>query len=537
MATYFPTQNGRIQIQAETLLGTNPEGWVYQAPGTGNNVTGAQGGYYFFQSETDDGSVKNAIEGRFDATIQVTQAGFYTLRVRTARDTNDPGDSRNDLWARIDGDMRSVLPDGTVPIETTWDGYAKLKGASMAWGYARTLSALHEEDESPGARVYLTEGFHTISFAGRSVGLHIDFFELVRDGVNVGPDAPNTGSVTDGDPDAAADSATTTAGAAVAIAVLANDSDPDGTSIAINAFDAASASGGTVTKAGNQLVYTPAAGFTGSDSFTYDVIDPTGRVSDRATVTIAVTDQPGVITGTDAADVLEGRSTADVIRAGAGDDTITGFGGADRIHGQDGLDQVYAGPGNDVVSGGAGNDQILGQSGNDRLAGDTGDDYLNGGPGNDVIDGGAGNDTADGGTGDDRIWGGDGDDVVRAAAGNDWMAGGAGADVLAGGSGADTLFGEAGADVLSGGGGADVLAGGADADRFVYTAGRDRIADFTRGEDLIDLRAIDGLESFADLAAHASRDGTDLVLAFGPGQNLRVEDIRFFQLDADDFIL
>ena len=39
MATYFPTQNGRIKIQAETLLGTSPtNGWVYQPPGTGNNA-------------------------------------------------------------------------------------------------------------------------------------------------------------------------------------------------------------------------------------------------------------------------------------------------------------------------------------------------------------------------------------------------------------------------------------------------------------------------------------------------------------------
>ena len=60
----------------------------------------------------------------------------------------------------------------------------------------------------------------------------------------------------------------------------------------INSFDAESAGGGTVTKVGNQLVYTPAAGFTGADSFTYDVIDPTGRVSGRATVAVTVEDGP-----------------------------------------------------------------------------------------------------------------------------------------------------------------------------------------------------------------------------------------------------
>ena len=197
MATYFPTQNGRIKIQAETLLGTAPtNGWVYQAPGAGNNATGAQGGYYFFKSESLDGSVKSATEGLFTATVYVAETGLYSLRVRTARDTNDPPDSRNDIWVRVDGGINSVLPEGTAPIATTASGFAKLKGASTAWGYARTFSALAEEDASPASQVLLTQGFHTVTFAGRSVGLHIDFFELVRAGLNVAATAPDTAVVT-----------------------------------------------------------------------------------------------------------------------------------------------------------------------------------------------------------------------------------------------------------------------------------------------------------------------------------------------------
>ena len=198
MAPYFPTQNGRIKIQAETLLGTDPgNGWVYQAPGTGNNAGGAQGGYYYFKSETLDGSVKSATQGQFSATIYVAETGLYDLRVRTARDTNNPGDSRNDIWVRVDDHINSVLPAGTVAVETTASGYAKLKGANTAWGYARLLSALHEEDANAPSQVLLTQGFHTISFAGRSVGLHIDFFELVKTGLNVAPGAPDT-AVVDG---------------------------------------------------------------------------------------------------------------------------------------------------------------------------------------------------------------------------------------------------------------------------------------------------------------------------------------------------
>src|SRR5918992_5277407 len=169
---YFPTKNGRIKIQAETLLGTSPtNGWVYQAAGEGNN-RGSQGsGYYYFKSETLDGSVKKATEGLFSATIYIEEAGAYNLRVRTARDTNDPGDSRNDIWVRIDDDTRPLLPAGTVPVTSTWNGFLKLKGATTNWSYAKIFGASQEGDANPPAHVMLSKGFHTITFAGRSVGL------------------------------------------------------------------------------------------------------------------------------------------------------------------------------------------------------------------------------------------------------------------------------------------------------------------------------------------------------------------------------
>jgi hypothetical protein len=377
MATYFPTQNGRIKIQAETLLGTAPtNGWVYQPPGTGN--AGAQGGHYYFKDQALDGSVKSATQGVFSATIYVAEAGLYTLRMRSARDTNDPGDSRNDIWVRVDNDIRPLLPEGTVPVSTTASGFVKLKGASTSWGYAKVFSASEEADANPPATVLLSQGFHTITFAGRSVGFHIDFFEVIRQGLAVAATAPDTVAVDDGpalpdsasvaedasllidllagttgltllsagdpahgttliNPDrtlrytpdadffgtdsfsysvrdafgvvtsrtmtvavtatpdrpvAADDAAGTFAGTAVAIAVLGNDGDPDGTAVAVRDFDATSAGGGSVALVGGQLRYTPGAGFTGSDSFGYDVIDPTGRISNRATVTVSVAEAP-----------------------------------------------------------------------------------------------------------------------------------------------------------------------------------------------------------------------------------------------------
>jgi serralysin len=83
--------------------------------------------------------------------------------------------------------------------------------------------------------------------------------------------------------------------------------------------------------------------------------------------------------------------------------------------------------------------------------------------------------------------------------GNDTIDGGAGNQTLRGLLGDDALNGGAGNDILIGGGGKDRLTGGTGSDIFVFeaasdspaTAGRDRIQDFQRGMDKIDLTAID----------------------------------------------
>jgi Ca2+-binding RTX toxin-like protein len=94
---------------------------------------------------------------------------------------------------------------------------------------------------------------------------------------------------------------------------------------------------------------------------------------------------------------------------------------------------------------------------------------------------------------------------------------------------------------LSGGEGGDVLTGGAGAGTFVFLpgAGSDAIRDFQDGFDRIDLSALDGIVSIADLAitrASASEtrigycDGArvfELVIAHDPGA----------VIDAGDFVL
>ncbi len=70
------------------------------------------------------------------------------------------------------------------------------------------------------------------------------------------------------------------------IAVLANDSDPDGDTLRVSATTAP-AHGSIVVNLDNTITYTPAAGFTGSDTFTYTVRDPLG-LTDIGTVNVMV---------------------------------------------------------------------------------------------------------------------------------------------------------------------------------------------------------------------------------------------------------
>jgi Ca2+-binding RTX toxin-like protein len=116
--------------------------------------------------------------------------------------------------------------------------------------------------------------------------------------------------------------------------------------------------------------------------------------------------------------------------------------------------------------------------------------------------------------------------------GDDYLQGNAGDDVLAGDRGNDRMVGGLGNDTLWGGVGGDYLVGNEGADIFQYTtvedsqnivvngvSQQDQIADFTQGQDKIDLSAIDanpalaGDQAFVFIAdpAHYTGDWTGVV--------------------------
>lgn len=220
-------------------------------------------------------------------------------------------------------------------------------------------------------------------------------------------------------------------------------------------------------------------------------------------------------------DLIVARAGDDVVNGGRGDDTIHGGRGGDEIYGGSGNDVIRAGAGDDIVDGGTGDDDISGGAGNDVLFGGAdddeiragaGDDVVDGGTGDDVINGGAGNDVLSGGAGDDRISGGAGDDVISGGSGDDVIRGGAGDDVIDAGAGDDDVWGGAGNDVIDGGTGNDILRGGSGNDvfRFGIGSGTDRILDFDKARDRLDLTA------FHDY--RLSQSGDDTVVTYAGGQ-------------------
>ena len=89
-------------------------------------------------------------------------------------------------------------------------------------------------------------------------------------------------------PTALDDAATTPQGIAITIDVLANDSDGDTPPDSLTIASVTQGASGSVANNGSDVTYTPNPGFTGSDSFTYDINDGFGG-SASASVSVTVT--------------------------------------------------------------------------------------------------------------------------------------------------------------------------------------------------------------------------------------------------------
>ncbi len=123
----------------------------------------------------------------------------------------------------------------------------------------------------------VTAGFPGATPAVLDVDVRIDVA-----GVPVPPPGPVP-------PVAVNDTAASAVNTPVTIAVLANDTDANGDALTVQSVASPTANNGTASINGSNVVYTPPADFTGTDSFTYTISDGNGGTA-TATVTVTVGD-------------------------------------------------------------------------------------------------------------------------------------------------------------------------------------------------------------------------------------------------------
>ena len=184
------------------------------------------------------------------------------LATSVASHIPEPGDIMRVRWEQV----------GPTDLDVRVSYY----DASNAVWHTDVISGVRPIGNVSG--VNFADGFHTAS----SITTDSPFYSIRRFKVGTLATYPTGGN---GAPQPVADTATTPQGTAVTINVLANDSDPDGDALSLSAVGAPA--NGSAVLNGASIIYTPTAGFCGSDAFTYTVSD--GSTTATAGVTVTVT--------------------------------------------------------------------------------------------------------------------------------------------------------------------------------------------------------------------------------------------------------
>ncbi|MGF1498211.1 MAG: LamG-like jellyroll fold domain-containing protein, partial [Elainellaceae cyanobacterium] len=340
--------------------------------------------------------------------------------------------------------------------------------------------------------------------------------------------------------------------------VLTNDYDVDADTLTVVAVGEGSNGGQiAISDDAQVLTYTPAADFSGVETFSYTIDDGNGATT-QGIVTVSVVETMGpVITlppdepPTDITSPSD-ESPTDIVSPP--DESLTDNGGDpsnqieidnernenDIMIGSRRRDRFSSGLGDDILIGKAGNDILIGGSGRDRLVGGKGDDKLKGGDDDDILIGGSGR---------DRLAGGSGNDILKGKADNDILAGGADNDRLVGGRGDDKLKGQAGDDLLMGGGGGDRIKGGAGNDQITGGKGDDIII-AGAGRDRVVLRRNQGFDRWSDFSDNSDRielggirfnqltiqqEGKDVLISLGNEDVLLLQNVDVQQITQKDF--
>lgn len=244
-----------------------------------------------------------------DASIQVQlDAGYYYLAVTGVGNSSVPySDYASQGMYFISGQAVTGEPNGAPTANGDTAGTAEdfavdvavLANDSDPDGDALSIlsvsSPANGTTDISGTMVIYTPN---ANFAGNDA-----FTYSVGDGRGGSDSATVTVTVTgmNDAPSAVNDAAATASDTPISVAVLSNDTDVDGDALSVVGVGAAG--NGTVSHDGSAVQYTPAAGFSGTDTFGYTVSD--GQATASATVTVTVSAPapatPGSFAATDGA--------------------------------------------------------------------------------------------------------------------------------------------------------------------------------------------------------------------------------------------
>ncbi|MEA3048598.1 MAG: hypothetical protein QOG84_434, partial [Sphingomonadales bacterium] len=421
---------------------SNEFGSVSALPGGGYAVTWT----HWEQTSANSSPLREAHVRTFDSS------GAPTASDRILFSGSNPNISAGEVKVLASGNYVATWSDGS-PHGQVFTAAGTAAGLPFTWYGSDLVGPSHLAALSTGGFVIVWEN---LSFFNAAItGIWARVYD--SQGVPTGPAFVVENGVPD-QYDSLGLAALPGGGFAVAWADSRNaNTDGDGTSIIVQAFDSAAHRSGP-----ELLVDTNGAGWQIQPSLT---ALPSGDLAVAWRTPDTTADGSGTaIKGQlfTAADLVSGGAAGETLNGGAANDDLNGGGGDDILSGGAGNDALDGGPGSDTLSGGdgadvltvsgLGSDHAAGGAGLDRLVIDFSDSPTGistlAAPAANATDGGY-----DGSYGD-----GSGRQVDFTSIERLEITGSAAADSITGTGGEDLIIGGGGNDVLNGGDGADVIA-------------------------------------------------------------------------------
>ncbi|MCO6454942.1 MAG: tandem-95 repeat protein, partial [Pirellulaceae bacterium] len=243
---------------------------LISGPTNGTLTAGADGSFTYTPAANFHGTDSFT----YRATDGTAESNTATVTI-TVRPVNDAPVAVNDAYVTDEDTPLVIAAPGILGNDSDLDGDAltvvvgSISGPSHGTVVANANGSF---TYTPAANFHGTDSF-TYRATDGTANSNIATVTITVSPVNDPPVARDDNAVTSQD-------------TPVTIAVLANDSDVDGDPLTVTAATAP-ANGSAVVNANGTITYTPATGFTGSDTFEYTISDGNGG-TDTAQVTVTV---------------------------------------------------------------------------------------------------------------------------------------------------------------------------------------------------------------------------------------------------------